>query len=218
VRFDIHTHTVRGSDCSVLVPEELIERAAHVGLDGVCITEHDNIWRSPDLEDFASRLGILLFFGVEANTDCGEVLAYGPEEYAEGFHELATLRRAVDEAGGAIIAAHPFRHVFSPFYSNSGTKRPSIEEALEWPIMQMVNSLEIINGASNAEEIEFGRAVSSRLSLGTTGGSDAHSVDGIGMCVTIFERRITCWSEFLEELRAGRYSPQDMRNSLPPLP
>lgn len=215
LKIDLHTHTVRGSDCSVLEPEALIERAAEIGLDGVCVTEHDNIWRSPELEALARDKGILLFHGVEANTDCGEALAFGPLEYTQGFHRLSNLRKAVDEAGGAIIAAHPFRSGFSPFYSRGKSDKPTVDQSAEWPVMKLVDSLEIMNGAATGEEIEFGRAVAEKLDLGMAGGSDAHSVDGIGVCVTVFERAITSWSEFLEELRAGRYRPEDQRHTLP---
>ena len=215
-KIDLHVHTTQGSDCSVLAPEELVERAALIGLDGVCITEHDHIRRSPELEDMACERGVMLFYGIEANTDHGEVLAFGPLEYAEGFHELSYLRNAVDEAGGAIVAAHPFRREFSPFYSGGGVKRPSLEEACGRPMMALVDSLEVMNGASTPEESEFGRSVAEKLNLGMAGGSDAHSVDGIGMCVTVFERRITTWEEFLEELRAGRYMAEDSRAALPP--
>jgi len=213
LNIDLHVHTTRGSDCSVLTPEELIERASETGLDGVCITEHDHIWRSLELEALAEQRGIMLFFGVEANTEYGEVLAFGPEEYVEGFHLLSNLRRAVDECGGAIIAAHPFRREFSPFYSHPGTVRPTLEQAAQLPIMKLVDALEIVNGAATPEESAFAQSVAEKLGLGMAGGSDAHSVDGVGMCATVFERRLTCWSEFLEELRAGRYHPVDLRGT-----
>lgn len=215
-RIDLHVHTIQASDCSVLTPEELIERAALVGLDGVCITEHDHIRPSPELEARARERGMMLFYGVEADTDHGEALAFGPLEYAEGFHKLSYLRNAVDEAGGAIVAAHPFRREFSPFYSGRGAKRPTLEEACRRPIMAMVDSLEVVNGASTVEESEFGRRVAEKLGLGMAGGSDSHSADGVGMCVTVFERTITCWEEFLEELRAGRYMAEDLRAAMPP--
>lgn len=197
----------------MLTPEDLVERAAEVGLDGLCITEHDTMWRSPELEERARRRGILLFRGIEANTEQGEVLAFGPAAYAQGFHRLSTLRRAVDKCGGVIIAAHPFRKAFSPFYGRSGHERPTEEQAARWPIMKLVDALEVMNGASTREENAFARAVAERLGLGMAGGSDAHSVDGIGMCVTVFKRAITCWSDFLEEMRAGRYHPADLRGS-----
>lgn len=216
-KIDLHAHTVRGSDCSVMTPEDLIERAVLVGLDGICITEHDTINRSLELEECARERGLLLLYGVEANTDHGEVLAFGPTEYTGGFYELSNLRRLVDDEGGAIVAAHPFRREFSPFYSKSTLEIPTVEEACARPIMQMVDSLEVINGASTEEECEFGRQVAENLGLAMAGGSDAHSADGIGICVTVFERRITNRAEFLEELRAGRYKPADLRSTLPPM-
>jgi hypothetical protein len=106
--------------------------------------------------------------------------------------------------------------VFSPFYAKAGTEKPTVEQAAEWPLMKSVHALEIVNGAATQEESEFAQAVARRLGLGMAGGSDAHSVDGIGMCATEFERAITCRHEFLEELRAGRYHPLDLRVSLPP--
>jgi histidinol phosphatase-like PHP family hydrolase len=216
VRIDLHVHTVRGSDCSVLAPDELVERAARVGLDGVCITEHDHIWHSSELEESARRHGVMLFFGMEVNTEHGEVLAFGPEEYKQGFHKLSKLRRTVDEHKGVIIAAHPFRAVFSPFYAKAQADRPTMEQAAQWPMMKLVDALEIVNGASTKEEAEFAESVATHLGLGMAGGSDAHSVDGLGMCATEFERDISCWSELLGELRAGRYRPVDLRDSTPP--
>ncbi len=217
MRIDLHAHTIAGSDCSVMAPEQLVERAALVGLDGVCITEHDHLRRSPELDALAREHGLLLFYGVEANTDFGEVLAFGPTEYAEGFHELSYLRQAVDDNGGAIVAAHPFRREFSPFYSRGKAVRLTVEQACERPIMELVDSLEVMNGASTKEESDFGRQVAEALGLGMAGGSDAHSADGIGMCVTVFERKIASWPEFLQELRAGRYHPEDLRSTLPPM-
>lgn len=215
LKFDLHTHTTRGSDCSVLPPEDLIEQAALVGLAGVCITEHDHLFNSPEMEDYARQRGVLLFSGIEANTDCGEVLAFGPEKYVEGFHRLRNLRQAVNDAGGVIVAAHPFRQVFSPFYARRKTPKPSLGDATRWPVMGQVDALEVVNGASTAEEAAFARSVSKELGLGMTGGSDAHSVEAVGMCVTVFEREIRCWSDFLCELRAGRYYPKDLRE-IPP--
>ena len=217
-KIDLHTHTILGSDCSVMSPEQLIERAVSVGLDGVCITEHDHIRRSAELDERASECGLLLFYGVEANTDFGEVLAFGPTEYAEGFHDLAYLRKAVDDTGGALVAAHPFRREFSPFYSHGkANTKPTVEQACALGIMKMVDSLEVMNGASTKEESDFGREVAEALGLGMAGGSDAHSADGVGMCATVFERKIASWPEFLEELRAGRYHAQDLRDTLPPM-
>ena len=47
---DIHTHTYPVSDDSLLSPEELIMQAKKVGLDGVCITDHDGFWDPKDIK------------------------------------------------------------------------------------------------------------------------------------------------------------------------
>ena len=41
---DIHCHTRYGSSCSYMSPEEMLQQAVQVGLDGLCITEHDIPW------------------------------------------------------------------------------------------------------------------------------------------------------------------------------
>jgi hypothetical protein len=43
-----------------------------------------------------------------------------------------------------------------------------------------------------------------RLSLPGTGGSDAHQVHEIGMCLTLFENEVTNEEELIREIRAGR--------------
>ena len=47
---DIHTHTYPTSDDSNLTPQDLISEAKKVGLDGICITDHDGFWNPRDIE------------------------------------------------------------------------------------------------------------------------------------------------------------------------
>ncbi len=42
------------------------------------------------------------------------------------------------------------------------------------------------------------------LGLPGTGGSDAHQVQAIGSCVTLFANEIPMEEEFIREIRAGR--------------
>jgi hypothetical protein len=43
------------------------------------------------------------------------------------------------------------------------------------------------------------------LNLKTTGGSDAHSVHGLGRCTTVFPDDIHSEAEFIDALKNGRY-------------
>ena len=56
--FDLHVHTVKGSSDSSLTPEQLIEEAQRIGLDGVCLTEHSGGWENHEFERVFQEAGI----------------------------------------------------------------------------------------------------------------------------------------------------------------
>src|SRR4051794_14574925 len=76
---DLHVHTIYSQD-SLLAPEDMIERALDLGLDGICVTEHDSLVASRTAEEFAEGTPLIVFRGVEATTDIGHLLVYGVTE------------------------------------------------------------------------------------------------------------------------------------------
>ena len=72
--FDLHVHTTRGSSDSGLTPEQLIDRALEIGLDGVCLTEHGGGWNGPEIDRAFSASSLTVIGGIEAATDAGHVL------------------------------------------------------------------------------------------------------------------------------------------------
>ena len=106
---DIHTHTYPTSDDSSLLPDELIQEAIRIGLDGICITDHDGFWKPQDIEELSRRHGFLVLPGCEVTTEEGHLLVYGLDRYIFGMHRAAFVRELVDDAGGAIVVAHPYR-------------------------------------------------------------------------------------------------------------
>src|SRR4051794_25191307 len=114
---DMHMHTVLGAYDSSLKPELLAESAKNVGLTGVNITEHDRLWDRHTLSTFReTHAPLFVNNGVEVSTDLGHILAVGLPEYVPGIGRLARLREVMDEVGGYLIVAHPFRHFFDPVY------------------------------------------------------------------------------------------------------
>src|SRR5215468_263156 len=111
---DMHVHTIYSRD-SLIAPEDLIEQAIQLGLDGICVTEHDSIRASEVVEEFAVGTQLKVFRGVEATTDIGHILVYGvtPEqwEFYEGRSGIPAQEMIdrVREWGGVCIPAHPFR-------------------------------------------------------------------------------------------------------------
>ena len=78
---DLHTHTYPNSDDSFLSPDELVEAAKGLGLDGVCITEHYYFWDPWDILALSKKHDFLALPGCEVNTDEGHVLVFGMEMY-----------------------------------------------------------------------------------------------------------------------------------------
>lgn len=204
---DLHLHTAESGPCR---PEDLvaaIQEAKRVGLDAICVTEHDLAWHRGQVEALAREHNFPVFRGMEVSTDLGHILVFGLDGYVGGIHRAAELRRVVRERGGYMIAAHPLRRKLDgPGLLRPGSfVPPTLEEAAAWPLFHLVDALEVLNGATAERENEFAGRLAAHLGLPGSGGSDAHSLQGIGYAVTIFEGAVTCEAELVRELRAGRF-------------
>ena len=82
-----------------------------------------------------------------------------------------------------------------------------VEEALEHPIFDLVDAIEVANGSNTDEGNAFAREVARHLGKPMVSGSDAHSVNGLGKCVTVFPEPVSSLEEFLRALHAGHFYP-----------
>ncbi len=203
---DLHTHTRPLSDDSILSPDDLIEAAKAAGLDGVCLTEHDFAWDLDKLHKLARRHDFLILPGIEVNTEDGHFLAFGLERYVYGLHRVAELARAVQAAGGAFVAAHPYRRQL-PFGASDGDWAIALERAAANPAYRHIAAVEARNGRGDDRENRFSQELCARLRLPAVAASDAHHPLDVGRCATEFERRIARLEHLIAELRAGRFRP-----------
>jgi predicted metal-dependent phosphoesterase TrpH len=210
---DLHVHTTRHSGDSRLVPEIVVEQALKVGLQGVCLAEHEEAWGVREFRDFVNAHrsnGLFLVRARQVPTEMGHVIAIGLEEYPTGNVAARELRRMLDEAGGIGILAHPFRYVFTPvppvppqLYEDGRPLPQSVEEAAGHPIFGLVDAVEVYNAHTRDDENRLALEVARYLGMKMVGGTDAHGPEDLGSGVTVFEDGLASQNDLIEAIRAG---------------
>lgn len=208
---DLHTHTDPLSHDSLVSPDRLIDLAKAAGLDGVCLTEHDFFWEPDGARDLRRRHNFLVIPGIEVNTEDGHVLVFGLDRYVYGMHRMRELAALVDQAGGMMIAAHPYRRQLPFELRHEGDWSDALGRAAANPAYPLVAAMESYNGRGTPRENAFALELSQRLGLPQAAGSDAHTSADVGACATEFDREISGLDDIIEELRAGRFRPAILR-------
>ena len=194
---DMHVHTVASGD-SLIAAEDLIEHAIDLGLDAICVTEHDSYLSSAVVEEFAEGTSLKVFRGVEVATASGHMLVYGVtnddwkdylNQHKGNAQRLVDYVRSID---GVIVPAHPF-----------DPAKPGVRDAV--PTLAGVFAIEGFNGQAEAADNLRAQELGRRLNLRLLGGSDAHSLFELGRCVTEFDNDILTVTDLIAELKEGRF-------------
>ena len=213
---DLHTHTYPKSDDSFISVDELVDAARQQGLDGICLTEHDDFWPVEAARELTRRHGILVIPGAEINTDAGHVLVFGLHQYKFGMHKPSFLREEADRHGAVLIAAHPYRRRFLAGPGEDPEVRADmLNRALDDEMFHLFDAIESRNGRGKASENFFSEDLRQGLYLPGTGGSDTHRLEQMGTAATLFERRVTSLDELIAELKAGRMRAVDLTVAAP---
>ncbi|KKM10100.1 hypothetical protein SY88_15790 [Clostridiales bacterium PH28_bin88] len=199
---EMHVHTVRGSVCSKITPEELVREARSKGLSAVCITEHDFMWEKWSVEALTEQAGLRILQGMEVTTNLGHVLVYGLPQYLPGIFDLRRLHQMVREHCGYMVLAHPFRIHWEGHHSISRRVKAALP---------LVDGVEIVNGSDTKEENQAAYELATRLGLPGIAGSDAHTRWQLGTCVLDFHHLVDGETTLVRELKAGRYRIVDRR-------
>jgi len=205
---DLHVHTAPASPCASASAHAMIEEAKHVGLDAICFTDHNHVWKAEQIEELRQKYGMLICRGNEITTNQGDILVFGLDDDIRGIIDLGELRQRVLRVGGFMIVAHPFRGFLAVGLEAAGL---TPEKAAERGLFQLVDAVEVLNGRSNGNENEFSTAVAERLGLPATGGSDAHETFELGLYATSFSARIRNEDDLIEALKSRAYSPVAFR-------
>ncbi len=212
---DLHTHTQPLSHDSLLTPDDLIEAAKATGLDAVCLTEHDFVWDPEEARELARRHAFTVIPAIEVNTDDGHFLAFGLDRYVYGMHRTGELARLVDEAGGALVAAHPYRRQLPFELRHDGDWTQALERAAANPAYRYVCAVETLNGRGSDRENAFSRELCARLGLPAVAASDAHAPEDVGRCAPEFQHAAADVAGLVRELKAGRFQPVALASRSP---
>lgn len=216
---DLHTHSYPMSDDSFMSVDEAIEGAKSLGLDGICLTDHDAFWTDEQARELSQRHSFLVLPGSEINTDAGHVLTFGLNRYEFGMHKPEFLRSRADRAGGVLIAAHPYRRRFLEEPGRDPAVRAGmLDRAAEDPFFGLCEAIEAQNGRGSVEQNRYSADLTASLSLPSTAGSDAHRVAQLGTAATEFLGKVEDLADLIRLLKSGHYRPVDLRAVKSPLP
>ncbi|MFA4891546.1 MAG: PHP domain-containing protein [Candidatus Gracilibacteria bacterium] len=185
-KYDLHVHTYH-SKCSTAKPAKILKRAAKLGLNGIAITDHNQVGGAIETAKLAREYverGLLardfeVIIGEEVMTDQCEVLVYYVREKIKpGRYE--DVIREVRKQGAICSVAHPF----------SGGRRAHIDPEFfrNLPRELLPDAMETFNGRIIFDSANKKAAALARgLGLAETGGSDGHFAFEVGGGQTCFD-------------------------------
>jgi len=172
MKLDLHIHSGYSKDASASAAE-IVRRCKSLGLDGLAITDHNEIKGSLEAFAIAASEGVVVVRGMEVSAIEGHVLALGVRQpIPRGLSVPETVEK-IRLAGGVAIAAHPSR-----FPSGMGLKRARDMD---------FDGIEVLNGGSSRRSNERAKIVAEHRGLPMTAGSDAHGIEQLGKAWTVIE-------------------------------
>ena len=191
---DLHIHESKYSLDSHVSLEKIIEEAKRKGLDGIAITDHDDMQIKEEAETLSKNLNYPIFVGVEYLTLEGDIVAFGIDKVPEGRIPAQEFINLVNEAGGVCISAHPFRNNNRGLENNLNTIRG-------------LAGIEGFNG--NTDKLSNLKAFETAKKIGiqAVGSSDAHHQHAVGRFATKLPFTVTNVAELIRAIKTNECVP-----------
>ncbi len=174
-----------------------------MGLTGVAITEHDWLWTEEELDELRSATpGVQVFAGVEVSAYEGHFLCYGvtdPIKIPKSI-KVKDLCCEVHAQGGVVLAAHPYR--WGQDFDEVLATEPLLD-GIEIMSSNMDHGLRKKAKAAWEHHVQPWAGV---------GNSDAHDVEVVGACFTVFPEKIRDLTDLVDALRAGATEARERPN------
>jgi predicted metal-dependent phosphoesterase TrpH len=179
-RADIHMHTTASDGLYTI--QQVLAYIARLGtLDVIAITDHDVLDASLWAYAHRDRYAFDIVPGVEVTSADGHVLALWVTQPIPAGLSLAETATAVHEQGGVAVLAHPFEMFINPAAPLRYLCQPQV-------LLQAgIDALEVHNASTPTPGNNWlARRIAAKLTFAVTGGSDAHTLGGIGAGITRF--------------------------------
>lgn len=191
---DLHIHESTYSANSKITLKEIIEEAKRKGLQGVCITDHDNNYIEEKAIEISKELNYPVFVGVEYLTYDGDIVAFGLDEVPNVKMSAQEFVELVISEGGVCISAHPYRN------NNRG-----LEDKIK--IVKGLSAIEAFNGNTDDENNKKAFYVSKELNIQAIGASDAHHLHKVGKFATLLPYEVYDTQGLIKAIKSNECKP-----------
>lgn len=172
MKIDLHCHTKYSYDSNSEI-EELIIQAKKRGLDGIAITDHDNINGFKEALQLGIKHNFLIVLGEEIKSSKGDILGLFLNKKVDGYKkDPRWVMEEIKKQKGLVVIPHPF-HYGEGFKNN-------IENYLD-----IIDGIEVFNARKPFKEPdEKALCFAKKHNIAMTAGSDSHYYKGVGYAYT----------------------------------
>ena len=143
---------------------------------------------------------------IDANNGAGAINMFGGivQTVTDTKNDFVTGQAKLRNFG-EITPGDIMQYISTGGYSalNKALFEMSPEEASDMEVFKLVHGVEIANGGNTPQENKFAYDVAKYLDLTILGGSDAHSLSGLGYYATRINSQINSQDELINALHAG---------------
>jgi predicted metal-dependent phosphoesterase TrpH len=196
---DTHIHTSIGD--AVNTPEEVVDFVEkNTDLSIIAITDHDQIKGAIRAQEYAlkNNYRVQVIVGEEVSTLKGHLIGLFMKKRIRRYTGLIDTIRSIHEQGGITVVPHPLSWLTTSVGEQAFKTVINHKDPLVY-----LDAVELLNPAI-AGKITDERAqkINKALwQLPVTGGSDSHSVEGIGEAYTLFKGKTV--EDFRKSIKEG---------------
>ncbi|HBC93488.1 MAG TPA: histidinol-phosphatase [Pelotomaculum sp.] len=196
---DTHLHEKKFSEDSFISLEEIVEKAWELGLDGICITDHESNAIRAEAMSLSRKTGLLIITGAEVLTLEGDMTVFGLDRLPEKMVHARELIRMTEAVGGVAVCSHPYRQ-------NNRGMGDFIRD------LPLVRGIEAFNGSTPKRHNLQAYDLSLELHVAALGASDAHVIEQVGKFATWMPDWVKDEAGFIQAVKQGLTLPAAYEN------